>query len=562
MPGLAKRFLIIIAVLISSGKGQIVDAHNSSFVVDTLTTLIDGESAPFNNVLPGDTLLFEHGIRNFILLRNFHGEADRPIVIINKGGVVSINTENYYGISIRNCQYFKFTGTGDINHFYGFMILRVEQGGGLGIGSLSSDFEIDHLSIENCHGAGINAKTDPDCSFSATREKFTQFNTSIHDNYISSVSNEGLYIGSTKYFGQVVNCDGKDTLLFPGLLDGVRIYNNIVKYTGWDGIQVSSASSNCEVFNNMVMFDSQDEFYNQMSGILLGGGSKCDCYNNFVGQGKGNGIENHGLGGYRIFNNIIVDAGRSFLPMDSSQMRHGIYVSDVSAQQDSSFYILNNDIINPKSDGIRFASTHSKNNLIASNLIVNPGNYDFYENGNTSFNGMDSYIMIPDISADVSLKNNYLSRSGANAGYSPSDYTLSPGSPLIDSAYADNKGVRFDFYHHPRPYGAASDIGAFEFNPAFLEVPDGLLLSGNLSAAYPNPVSTFLTIQYQIDSESDVFLDIYTQRGIHIVQWRQILTSAGSHSFKINVANYKPGIFLYTLHTATYSTSGRFIKTD
>jgi hypothetical protein len=541
---------------------QSLYAQNRSFAVDSLTTLIDANYHPYNQVGPGDTLLFEHGNRAFILIRNFQGLEDKPIIFINRGGIVNINTDHYFGISIRNCRYFKFTGCGDIDHYYGFKITRVEHGGGIGIGERSSDFELDHVSVENCQGAGVIAKTDPDCMLTSTRDKFTQFNSIIHDNYISGVSNEGLYIGSTKYFGQVKNCNGKDTLLLPGLLDGVRIYNNIVKYTGWDGIQISSASFDCQVYDNIIMFDSQNEFHYQMSGIMLGGGSKCDCYSNFISQGNGNGIESHGLGGYRIFNNIIVNAGRGFLPLDSSQMRHGIYISDVTALTDSSFYILNNNIMNPKSDGIRFASIHSKNNLVASNLIINPGNYDFYENGNTSFNGLDSYIMLPDANADVKISSNYFSRSIGNAGCSVIDYTLLPGSLLIDAGYTDTKLVAFDFNNHSRPWGNASDIGAFEYNPESLGLPDHAKQVNARLEIFPNPVKTFLSIQYLNSSDSDVFLDIYDINGIHIMHSQKDSMDNCSQIFKIDVKNYKPGIYIFTIRSARYSVTGRFIKTE
>jgi hypothetical protein len=558
---LIKCFLIIIISFSVSG-GNSLFAQNRSFSVDTLTTLIDGNLSPYDKVMPGDTLLFNHGNRDFILIRNFHGEIDKPVVIINSKGTVNINTDHYFGISVRNCRYFKFTGSGDPENFYGFKIKHVEHGGGIGIGSLSSDFELDHISIENCKGAGINAKTDPDCSFTSTRGNFTQFNSVIHDNFISGVSNEGLYIGSTKYFGQVVNCGGNDTLLLPGLLDGVRVYNNIIKYTGWDGIQVSSASSGCEIYNNMIMYDSQSESYQQMSGILIGGGSKCDCYNNYISQGKGNGIENHGLGGYRIFNNIIVEAGRTFLPLDSSQMRHGIFVSDVSAQTDSSFYILNNDIISPKSDGIRFSSIHSKNNLVASNLIINPGNFDFYENGHTSFKGNDSYVMLPDAAADVKISNNYLSRSIENSGISTLNYTLLPGSVLIDSAYSDTRGIVIDFYNHPRPYGIASDIGAFEFNPAYLGIRSVEPEVVPMPLPFPNPVRTMLSICYQTDQKADVSLSIYNLQGALVKYLKQKSVNPGSHVFNEDVGNYQPGIFIYTIRAANYTVTGRFIKAD
>ena len=552
-----KRCLFIAYILLVGTGSQMLIAQNKSYSINSLTTLIDGLYAPFDKVLPGDTLLLEHGARQFILLRNFSGEKDKPIIIINSGGIVSINTDHYYGISIRNCKYFKLTGTGDLNHFYGFKIERVQNGGGIGIGEESSDFEIDHISVENCQGVGISAKTDPDCSFSNTRGMFTQYNSVLHDNYIASVSNEGMYIGSTKYFGQTVNCAGTDILLLPSLLDGVRIYNNILKYTGWDGIQVSSASSNCQVFDNLILFDSQSEFYNQMSGILLGGGSNCDCYNNYIGNGKGNGIEHHGLGGNRIFNNIIVDAGRTFLPQDSNQMRHGIFISDVSP--DSSIIIMNNDIINPKSDGIRFSGIHGKNNLIASNLIINPGNYDFYENGNTRFEGKDSYVMLTDPAINILIKNNFYSRNILNAGLSETDYTLLPGSPLIDSAYFNTNGIVFDYFHYPRPYGMAADIGAFEYNPTYLNTPF-YSISTTEPFLFPNPVKTFLNINYHSTSTSKLTLGIYDLQGSRVI-FKDLFSESGEiNAIKVDVSFINSGVYIYQLSSKFNTVSGKFIK--
>ena len=98
---------------------------------------------------------------------------------------------------------------------------------------------------------------------------------------------------------------------------------------------------------------------------------------------------------------------------------------------DSSIYIQNNIIINPKSDGVRFFSVISKNNLIASNVIINPGNFDFYENGNTRFNGNDAYVMIPNLDTDLQLKNNYFRRD-ITAAMLDDNYFPLAGSPLID----------------------------------------------------------------------------------------------------------------------------------
>jgi hypothetical protein len=396
----------------------------------------------------------------------------------------------------------------------------------------------------------------------STRGNFTQYNTVIHDNYLANIGNEGMYIGSTKYFGQTVNCNGKDTLLLPGLLDGVRIYNNIIKYTGWDGIQVSSASSDCQVYDNLVMYDSQAEYFAQMAGIMLGGGSKCDCYNNYIGNGKGSGIESHGLGGYKIFNNVIVEAGRSYQPQDTSKMKYGIYVTDISVQADSSFYIMFNDIISPKADGIRFISVLSKNSLITSNVIINPGTYDYYEHLHTSFKGNDSYVMLPNSASDVLITNNYLSRNGDSAGFAVSNYTLTEHSPLIDAGYPDTKGITFDAYHNPRIYAAAPDIGAYEFNPAYLNINSQYQNVKSKPLSFPNPVTTLLTIHFQSQSEMPLMLGVYNTQGKRVISGKHFIDKNGEKEIVINVKALPAGIYIYEIRADKQMVSGKFIKVN
>lgn len=535
-----------------------LSAQSQAYFIDSAMNLADGTSTLFKNIQPGDTVYLKAGSRDKLLIRNFFGSADKPIIFTNKDGVTNFNTSSYYGVSILNCRYIKFTGTGDPNNQYGIRIERVANGAGLGIGGMSSDFEIDHISITNCSTEGIIAKTDPDCSFMATRERFTQFNTSIHDNYIADVKDEGMYIGSSFYSGVKLNCNGKDTLVMPAILDHVAVYNNIVSNTGWDGIQVSSAPLHCQVHHNTITHDSQSETKNQMSGILLGGGSKCDCYNNKIADGKGDGIEEHGLGGNKIYNNIIVNAGRGFQPNDATQAKHGIFVSDVSVLKDSSFNILFNDIINPKSDGIRFQSIKSKNSLIASNLIVNPGSYDVYQYGNTSFKGNDAYVMIPSQASSVLLKNNFFTRNINDAGISTSDYTLLPGSPLINKGYQQAYFINFDFKNEKRPIGGYCDIGAMEYNSGDDRLSDTVSKSVEL---FPNPVYSKLNFRYEVDgTAANTLLRIYTCTGRLVLQQNMPVLFAGTQEATVNTDKLLAGAYIYSLHRGAAISYGRFVK--
>ena len=491
-----KNLLLILLLMslaqLSLGKGYSIPSN---------IFYLDASSSAYNMIQGGDTLYFEAGNRDYLCLLNFKGNASSPIVMINHGGDVIIDTDHYYGIAVKNCQFIKLTGTGYPGMMYGFKVKRVANGAGMSFCELSSDFEAEHISIENTLIGGLYAKTDPDGTPATDRAHFTQYNTIIHDNFISHSGDEGMYIGSTKFAGQTVNVNGVDSLCYPSILDGVKVYNNIVEYAGWDGIQVSSASKNCQIYNNTIRFDSQQGLDTQMSGIILGGGTKADCFNNYIADGKGVGIEIHGLGGCRVFNNIIVNPGLTYFPGDVSWPKHGMYISDNSVQQDSSFYIFNNTIINPKSDGIRFASAKSKNNLISSNVIINPGSFTYYETGNTSWRGIDSYVMAPNGLGNLTISNNYFQRDALLAGFaSPnlhdaSDFKLTSGSPLIDAADTNPKAsASFDFLNNPRPSGLRSDIGAYEFIGTSITFTGGIIAAdqtinaGNPTAPLTNSV--------------------------------------------------------------------------
>jgi len=560
---MARRVIILLYLLVNF-SAQFALGLQANHIIGVDKLYIDAQDPNFQDVKPGDTLFFSAGKRAYLSIKNFQGSPGKPIVMINSAGNVTIDTDNYYGISIQNCRYFQLTGTGDSSQTYGFQIKRVANGAGIGIGNLSSDVEVDHFSIENTSIGGLYFKTDPDCSLTSVRGTFTQFNTIIHDNYIANTGNEGIYLGSSFYDGQTVQCNGQNLLLMPGLLDGVKVYNNIIKYSGWDGIQISSASTNCQIYNNTILYDSQAEVPNQMSGILIGGGTKCDCYNNFISQGKGCGIECHGLGGCRIFNNIIVDAGLNFAPTDKTQMKHGIFVNELSPGSDLSLKIQHNDIINPKSDGIRFSSTQSINNLVASNVIINPGNFDYYQNGNTSFKGIDSYVMVQNSQSLVTMQNNYLGRNANSVGFvsqnmqSPDEFKLLAISPLINKAEVD-KDINFDFSGTARPIGLKSDIGAFEYNGSLTAAEESLVLNDEIRLLQ-NPVHEFLTFSIPQIADNTIYLDIYDLTGKKISELKTQYYPSEIMTIQASILNISPGIYIYTIRAGEYANSGKFIK--
>ncbi|PJB59012.1 MAG: hypothetical protein CO098_05705, partial [Bacteroidetes bacterium CG_4_9_14_3_um_filter_41_19] len=240
-----KKLLIIGLLVIFAGYMEGIAQCDTLIPADVF--FIDGTPQQFQ---PGSTVCLQGGSKDYLYLKNIHGTADNPITFINSGGAITIETNHYYGIKIANCSFIRLTGSGDNEISYGIQVLRVDNGAGISVTELSTDVEIDYVEIANTDIAGVYAKSEPDCLFNSTRDKFTMYNFWLHDCYLHDIADEGLYIGSSKYTGQTINCNGKDTTVFPHVIIGARIYNNIVENTGWDGIQVSSAQSNCQVFGN------------------------------------------------------------------------------------------------------------------------------------------------------------------------------------------------------------------------------------------------------------------------------------------------------------------------
>ena len=259
-----------------------------------------------------------------------------------------------------------------------------------------------------------------------------------------------------------------------------------------------------------------------------------------------------------------MNAGKSFKPNDLSQFKHGIFVSDVSVQPDSSFFILHNNIINPKSDGIRFSSTKSKNNVIASNVIINPGNFDFYQFDNTRFYGIDSYLMFQHAGTDVLAINNFLDRTLENVGFystellSPDDFRLKEGSPLIDAANFC-KQVPFDFFGTDRPQGVAYDIWAVEYfgNISFMKK---INRHGEVYFLYQNPVDEILKIGSNCHIQGSINLTLYNIAGAAVKVKNNPVINLDNHTIQLNVSHLISGLYIYNIQESGKTFSGKFIK--
>ncbi|MCP4358714.1 MAG: hypothetical protein GY796_11910 [Chloroflexi bacterium] len=456
----------------------------------------------YSAVQPGDTVCIESGERGSLTLKNFEGTAENPITFINHGGQVVISTKNTNAISIRNSRYFRFTGSGVADLPYGIKIVE----GRFQVAYQSSDFEIDHVE-----GRDLYAKTSAVCSDGSTtdwraydydgdgitgndiddvfnRETFTQYNTIIHDNYFHNSGFEGFYIGEPGHdSGYTLNCASGTEPVFPPELKGVDIYNNSVENAGWEGIQVKSAIADCNIHHNRVLnYNTKGHKFNY-GGIALAPGSVCNIYNNFIKEGKGSGIDLKGYGGNKVYNNVIVAAGKG---RTYNRNGAGIAIKN-TGNSANNVYVWHNTIIDPQMIGIDYQNNRGNDNRIQNNLIVNPGN-GIYIDGHEETN--------------VTISNNFEVTNIAAVKFTnpaADDYSLQPGSPAIDTGTnLSSQGITADYTGGPRPQGLNFDAGAFESessDPNPIPTDEPTPTSGQVSLAFDGSTSVNTGETFDVD---------------------------------------------------------------
>ncbi|WP_460640220.1 right-handed parallel beta-helix repeat-containing protein, partial [Larkinella harenae] len=378
--------------------------------------------------------------------RNYTGQSNAPITIINAGGLVELSTysSSETGIKFQNCSYFKLSGAGVNNLPYGIKITKTgKMGYGLQVTDKSSECEIERLEISGVGSAGMLIKTDPSCDGSTWQGNFTMQNVKVHHNYIHDVGGEGLYVGHAfGTSGVEITCNGKKQTVYAPTIRRLEINNNLIENTGGEGIRYSSAPD-AQVHHNTVRHAGESPSAGlAKDGVLIGGGSGGSFYNNTIRYAAGNGLIMVGhLGENKVYNNVIADA-----------QSHGVFVDErANTPVNAPVWLVNNTIVSSGQDGIRLYNETQVNTLI-NNAIVKASN--------------NRYITTLNASVRLTQQNNYTAESLDAARFvnaSGGDFRPVTGSPLIDAGQnASSYGVTVDLADQPRFKGRAFDIGAFE----------------------------------------------------------------------------------------------------
>lgn len=442
--GLHLLFVFIIVTLCTNKL--FAEGCNCDYVITHDQVTVDAAAL---QISAGSIVCIESGRRDRLILRNFIGQPGKPIIIKNCGGKVVIGGPDINnGILFNNSKYFRLTGTGDNSIPYGIHITETKDGSqGVAAVAYCSNFEIDHLEIEKVGFAGIMAKTDPTCSNNnAERPNFTMHDISIHNNYIHDIKGEGVYLGNSFYTGTSVYCD---YMQYPHEIKGVRVFQNIFENTGYESIQVGSAVSDCEIFNNQIYNYGTLNISAQNNGIQIGKGTTGKVYNNFIKKGMGAGIMVQGIGNNVIFNNVILESQIEAIHITTRPTP--LSTDIVSKGFLGGVYILNNTIGNCPL-AIKESVNEAKKNVFFNNIIFNVLEKWSQFRSDTEWD-ISHNLINPDLKA-VGFRN-----------ISESDFNLLKESIAVDKGKdVSLYGINIDFGGVSRPFNNTYDIGAFEYS--------------------------------------------------------------------------------------------------
>lgn len=276
-------FVLTLCLILSNTT---VQAQDVFYVEASTTYVLPNYFSPIP--VGGDTIKIVAGRTETLKFKGFEGNENSPIVFINDGGQVHINTTAWGALSFENCKYIKLSGKGDPDVHYGFKL----QGGTSGLSFLeySSDCEVEFVEIEGLASTffGIYAKKDFRGNPPIPYPVFN--NLSIHDTYIHDLA-EGMYIGET---------------ISPGMeFKHLRVYNNIVVNTLRESVQIANSIDDVEIYNNFFLNSGIEDMITQNNGLQIGTNTIANAYNNIIINSTGFGVIVLGNGDITLKNNFI-----------------------------------------------------------------------------------------------------------------------------------------------------------------------------------------------------------------------------------------------------------------
>jgi hypothetical protein len=315
---------------------------------------------------PGDVICLEEGTRPHLLIKNIHGDIQNPIVIRSAWSQTFIDSTHTYGFVLWDSSHVVIDGSSSENQF-GLKMRWIRWF----ILSLWWTHDVVVRNVEflwawhdQQRTTAIELKSDPRCESPYYKWNRTLRNVQVYDNYMHDLT-QWVYAWYTRPYREF---DCWTQTIMSHTIENIDIFDNTFDNIWQDAIQVTNATSDCTIYNNVITNTALNDVDAQWSAITVWWWSSCDVYSNI--------IRNSIYSPWILFFWYEWDVYDNFL-FDIWVNRHNgttdwIFVDDRSDESlhGRSVNIYSNTMINVTRSWIRYANLYTRNNVIADNLVI------------------------------------------------------------------------------------------------------------------------------------------------------------------------------------------------
>ena len=145
---------------------------------------------------------------------------------------------------------------------------------------------------------------------------------------------------------------------------------------------------------------------------------------------------------------------------------------------------------------------------------------------------------------------------GYHLDYSCTLLNMGASSVIIDGESYNCPA--YDIDGQDRPYSnTLPDIGADEAQWQYVSIEEAI--SGNFEI-YPNPVKEQLIINYELENESLIIVELFNTTGTLVQSIAQQTNSAGKHQIELNTANLQPGLYFIRMQAGNQMATKKVVK--
>lgn len=260
-------------------------------------------------VNPGDLVRVSGAIAKSFVLLNFEGTAEAPIHFVNDGLVT--NTDTAKLLEVVNCRHLVIDGLGSDAHAHGFVFANRTGSGQQAVfirnytsGATNPSLGVTDIEVFGVHvaanaGTGLEVNTKGSAEFN--RANWTFDHLRIHHVLVEDVSLEGFYLGYTRDWLTTAETEPAYQIT------DAKVFRNVIRRTGWDGLQTANFAGGLEVHDNHVSAAGLADAAGQSSAYQHNAGTAgAFVYDNFFQGGSGANLQVGCTGGdLYFFNNVL-----------------------------------------------------------------------------------------------------------------------------------------------------------------------------------------------------------------------------------------------------------------